>query len=87
MKRIILALVIVIAFFIVAEAFANDTYVNPYFRKDGTYVPGHHRSTPDGNKMNNYSTQGNVNPYTGKPGYVDPYKEKNTYPQSNPYRR
>jgi hypothetical protein len=45
-----------------------DTHVKGYTRKDGTYVPGHYRSDPDGNKANNWSTKGNVNPYTGKEG-------------------
>jgi|ERR1043165_4581653 endonuclease YncB( thermonuclease family) len=42
--------------------------VDSYFRKDGTFVRGHKRTTPDGNVDNNWSTVGNVNPYTGKPG-------------------
>lgn len=47
--------------------------VQGYTRKDGTYVAPHYRSAPDGNRFNNYSTQGNVNPYTGQQGYVNPY--------------
>ena len=50
-------------------------------RKDGTYVQPHHRTAPDNNRLNNYSTQGNVNPYTGQMGTVNPY----TQPQANPY--
>jgi len=42
--------------------------VNSYFRKDGTFVPAHKRTAPDGKFDNNWSTVGNVNPYTGKPG-------------------
>lgn len=42
--------------------------VRGYFRKDGTYVAGHKRTAPDGNFNNNWSTQGNVNPYTGEVG-------------------
>ncbi|HEU4583280.1 MAG TPA: hypothetical protein VFS67_33715 [Polyangiaceae bacterium] len=42
--------------------------VRGYVRKDGTYVAPHYRSAPDGNFWNNWSTRGNVNPYTGKPG-------------------
>ena len=45
-------------------AFA-DQYVSGYTRKNGTYVAPYHRSDPDSTQMNNYSTQGNVNPYTG----------------------
>ena len=42
-------------------------------RSDGTYVQPHMTTKPDGNRFNNWSTQGNVNPYTGRSGTVDPY--------------
>ncbi len=45
-----------------------DTFVNGHFRRDGTYVAPHYRSNPDGNFSNNWSTRGNVNPYTGQWG-------------------
>ncbi len=48
--------------------------VRPHFRRDGTYVPGHLRTDPDGNKFNNWSSRGNQNPLTGKPGTVDPFR-------------
>jgi hypothetical protein len=54
-----------------ASAFAQ-VYVQPHVRSDGTAVQGHYRSNPDGNPYNNYSSRGNVNPYTGKVGTVDP---------------
>lgn len=46
----------------------KDTWVSGYTRKNGTYVSGHHRSAPDGNFGNNWSTKGNLNPYTGEEG-------------------
>ena len=52
---------------------AYADYVNGHYRKDGTYVNGYHRSSPNGNPYDNYSTKGNVNPYTGKKGYKNPY--------------
>lgn len=33
----------------------SDVYVRGYFRKDGTYVSPHYRSSPDGYTWNNYS--------------------------------
>lgn len=50
---------------------AGDTY----FRgcSDGTYVRPHYRSASDGDLYNNWSTRGNVNPYTGETRPVDPY--------------
>lgn len=66
-------------------AFA-DVYVNGYYRKDGTYVQPHHRSNSDGNFYNNYSTQGNVNPYTGQTGYKTHPQNYNNY-NSTMYQR
>lgn len=51
-------------------AFAGDVYVNGYTRKDGSYVQPHYRTAPDSTVNNNWSTQGNVNPYTGQAGTV-----------------
>lgn len=58
---------------------AHAEWVNGYTRSNGTYVQGHHRSAPDGNRFNNYSTQGNVNPYTGQAGRVNPYSTPNRF--------
>lgn len=49
-----------------------DTYVQGHFRKNGTYVQPHYRSSPNGTTLDNYSTQGNINPYTGKVGTKAP---------------
>jgi len=70
---ITLSLLITFAFISVASA---SVYVNGYFRSDGTYVAPHYRSDPDGIFWNNYSSYGNVNPYTGSigtrwPSYYD----------------
>lgn len=50
-----------------------DTYVDGYSRSDGTYVEGHYRSSPNDTVYDNYSTDGNVNPYTGKEGTKEVY--------------
>lgn len=73
MKRLGTLLAFLLMFGLVTEVFAGDVWVKPYYRKDGTSVGGHYRSRPDGNIFNNYSTQGNVNPYTGKKGYVNSF--------------
>jgi hypothetical protein len=50
-------------------------YANPdshtrsgYVRQDGTYVAPSHATNPNSTRSDNYSTKGNVNPYTGKAG-------------------
>ncbi len=47
-----------------------------YVTKSGTYVAPHYSSTPNSTKLDNYSTKGNTNPYTGKRGHTDPYAPK-----------
>ncbi len=46
-----------------------DQYVKGYTRSNGTYVEGYHRTSPNSTTSDNYSTKGNVNPYTGEKGY------------------
>ena len=57
----------------ISSAFAKSSggssgRVSGYSTRRGTYVAPHHRTTPDRSKINNWSTRGNVNPYTGKRG-------------------
>lgn len=47
-------------------------YTKGYYKKSGKYVQGYNRSSPNKSKLDNYSTQGNVNPYTGKKGKKKP---------------
>jgi len=51
-----------------ADSFAGDVHVKGYYRADGTYVEPHYRSAPNSTTSDNWSTIGNVNPYTGKIG-------------------
>ena len=52
---------------------SGSHYVSGYTTKNGVYVPPHHATNPNDTKLDNWSTKGNVNPYTGKLGTVDPY--------------
>lgn len=63
MKKILFSIVIFTG--LAAQA---DVYVNGYYRNNGTYVQPHYRTSPDSSVYNNYSTQGNINPYTGSYG-------------------
>jgi hypothetical protein len=53
---------------VLAASAIGQVRVRGYVRKDGTYVAPHYRSSPNGTKADNYSTRGNYNPHTGKPG-------------------
>lgn len=80
LKRIAFVIIILL---ISSSSFARDVHVKEYFRKNGTYVQPHYRSAPDGNPYNNFSTRGNVNPYTGKIGTVDPDNDRYNHKKSN----
>ena len=55
--------------FAAATSFAQtSTYVSGYTNSNGTYVQGYYRTTPNTTRNDNYSTVGNVNPYTGANG-------------------
>ena len=45
-----------------------DVSVKGYYKQNGTYVQPHRRSDPNSTTRDNWSTKGNVNPYTGKRG-------------------
>ncbi|WP_338456443.1 hypothetical protein [uncultured Alteromonas sp.] len=65
MSKVITAIVIFISLFPLALA---DVKVKGYYRSDGTYVPPHYRSDPNGTVNDNWTTYGNVNPHTGEIG-------------------
>lgn len=60
--------------------------VKGHVTKSGAYVPPHRRTKADERFSNNWSTKGNVNPYTGKAGSrVSPPKKKGNGPGSGQY--
>jgi hypothetical protein len=81
MKKAILALVL-LASVITANAQGYHS-VRPYYRHDGTFVPRHYQTNPDGNIDNNWSTYPNVNPFTGRQGTIRPYGGLHTMPYSS----
>lgn len=77
MRMVILAAAMALT---AAPALAQGShYVQGYTRSDGTYVAGHYATNPNSTTSDNWSTKGNVNPYTGQPG------TRNPTPPSNPY--
>ena len=45
-----------------------DHRISGHVRSDGTYVAPHMATDSDQTRNDNYSTRGNLNPYTGAPG-------------------
>jgi hypothetical protein len=46
--------------------------VHSYNKKNGTHVESYRRTSANRSQRDNYSSKGNVNPYTGKPGTKTP---------------
>jgi hypothetical protein len=46
--------------------------ISGYTKSNGTYVAPSHATNPNATKVDNWTTKGNVNPYTGKPGTKSP---------------
>lgn len=60
--------------------------VSGYYKSNGTYVQPHYRSNYDRNKYSNYSTRGNINPYTGRTGTKNTYYGQSYSHRTNPMR-
>lgn len=82
MRKLILA----VAFAAVAMPAVAQVHVRGYVRSDGTYVAPSVRTAPNSVRSDNWSTQGNVNPYNGQQGTQNPYPTFNTprTPSYNP---
>ena len=78
MNRIALVVAFVASLAFASEAFARSGggrggfggshSVRGYVTKGGTYVAPHYQTNPNSNRLDNWSTKGNVNPYTGNFG-------------------
>ena len=78
MNKIALSLALIISLTATSDAFARggssrvgsggSHSVKGYTTKGGTYVAPHYQTNPNGSRGDNWSTKGNVNPYTGKAG-------------------
>lgn len=80
-KILIVSVLSLFIFAITAPAGYAYTRVKSYYTKRGTYVQSHYRTSANSTTYDNWSTKGNVNPYTGKRGY------KSSYTYSSPSYR
>jgi hypothetical protein len=82
LRTILIAIALLLA---VGVASAADQSVKGYIRKDGTYVQPYHRTAPNNNLYDNYSSQGNTNPWMGKQGSEhNEFSNPPAYNQSSP---
>ena len=72
MKYIITLIILAICSIVYCQVNPNNHYVKGYTRSDGTKVKGYYRTNPNSTNRDNYTTKPNINPYTGKKGYIQP---------------
>ncbi|WP_257541085.1 hypothetical protein [Sphingobium sp. CFD-1] len=84
MKILVICAIAGMAISGVAEARGSNS-VRGHIRSNGVYVAPHVRTNPNSTKLDNWSTRGNVNPYNGRTGTVDPYRPSSSNPYGSPY--
>ena len=80
MKKLILTFVM--ALIGVVAYSQNVVYVTTYIKANGTVVEGHYRSDKNNTVIDNWSTKGNINPYTGETGKRN-YSDDNNRSNNN----
>jgi antitoxin component YwqK of YwqJK toxin-antitoxin module len=79
MKRLIILCALLFSFVgLLAQTNPNHVWVNGYYRSDGTHVQGYYRTAPNNTNRDNFSTKGNINPYTGKSGWIEQDNNRST---------
>lgn len=73
MRNATAAIALVVLGFASAPAWAEGHYVRGYVTQRGAYVAPYHATNPNYTRQDNYSTRGNINPYTGRAGTKSPY--------------
>lgn len=77
---------------ILGQTNPHHVKVESYFKQDGIIVPTHFRTAPNNTNRDNFSTLGNINPYTNKAGTIKPdnnikYTNYNIYFDENELRK
>lgn len=75
MKKALIFLAVIGIFSFAGSAEAKTIRVRSYYKPSThTIVPSHYKTAPNRTRLDNYSTKGNYNPYTGKRGTKNPYR-------------
>lgn len=73
MKKLLTSIFILLTFFLlsgIGEFVEAKVKVRGYFKPStGKWIEPHFRSSPNQYRWDNWSSWGNINPYTGKRGY------------------
>jgi len=75
MKKLLIATLLFVGLLtFTAPVDAKTVRVKGYYKPStSTYVSPSYRTSPNKYKLDNYSTKGNYNPYSGKKGTKNPY--------------
>ena len=79
LKRHLFLVFIFLFLYSLAQTNSHHVKVSGYYKKDGTYVQPYFRTAPNQTNADNFSTKGNINPYNGKPGWIEPDNKYNTF--------
>ncbi|MGH1336828.1 MAG: peptidoglycan-binding domain-containing protein [Aureispira sp.] len=63
---------------LLAQTNSKHVKVKGYYKSNDTYVKSHYRTAPNSTNTDNFSTRGNTNYYTGKPGWIAPDNQPTT---------
>lgn len=75
MNKIILCVAIAIALLMTTSVEAKTVKVKSYYKPStGKYINSYYKTSSNKTRLDNYSTKGNYNPYTGRKGSVNQYK-------------
>ena len=77
MKKILTIILISLVLILGISSFAEarTVRVKGYYKPStGSYVQPHYKTSSNRSKLDNWSTKGNYNPYTGEKGTVDPWR-------------
>jgi hypothetical protein len=76
MKKILAGLIFLsLLLVVVVPVEAKTIKVKSYYKPStGQYINSHFKTSPNKTRIDNFSTKGNYNPYTGKSGTRSPYK-------------
>ena len=85
LKIVLLIFYLFINTLIYSQVNPNYHQVEGYYRSNGTYVKPHYKTNPNSTNIDNYTTKPNINPHTGKKGYIEPDNKYNYYQQTSPY--
>lgn len=75
MKKIIIGIALALTLLLTTSIEAKTIKVKSYYKPStGKYINSYYKTSSNKTKLDNFSTKGNYNPYTGKKGYASPYK-------------